>query len=83
MSMNVTQARQALERGDFDAAIQASERSLRRRPKDIAALTVLARARLAKGESNPAGGSAAAKSAAARAGQRCGAGENGHHFFRK
>ena len=59
MSMSIAQARQALERGDFDAAIQASERSLRRRPKDIAALTVLARARLAKGESNAAAGTLA------------------------
>ena len=59
MSMSVAQARQALERGDFDAAIQASERSLHRRPKDIAALTVLARARLAKDESNPAAGTLA------------------------
>jgi len=54
MSTSVEEARQAFERGDFDAAVQASELSLRRHPKDISALTVLARARLAKGESTAA-----------------------------
>ena len=54
MSTSVEEARQALERGDFDAAVRASELSLGRRPKDISALTVLARARLAKGESTAA-----------------------------
>lgn len=54
MSTSVEEARQALERGDFDTAIHTSELLLRRRPKDINALTVLARARLAKGESTAA-----------------------------
>ncbi len=54
MSTSVEEARQALERGDFDAAANASEQLLHRQPGDVDALTVLARARLAKGESNEA-----------------------------
>ncbi len=59
MSTSVEEARQALERGDFDIAIRASESLLRRQPKDINALTVLARARLATGEPTAAAGALA------------------------
>ncbi|MEM8816326.1 MAG: sulfotransferase [Pseudomonadota bacterium] len=47
MSTTVKKARLALERGDFDAAVQASELVLRSQPRDIDALTVFARAKLA------------------------------------
>lgn len=47
MSTSVKKARLALQRGDFDAAVQAAEAVLRSQPKDIDALTVFARAKLA------------------------------------